>query len=149
MKNREGGFTLVELLITLAITGIIFTVAGTAIHQLSTVSEYGNNKLAATHELQNAARWFYQDGQMAVSADCGSDLSFTLSSGQTVTYSLDGRFLNRDDGGNIMTLAQNISSISFSAQGRLISMNITSELSGRMEDSEQATYKVYLRAVQP
>ena len=55
--NKQKGFTVVELLIAIAITGLIVSFLGTAIHQIITVTEYGNDKLTAMHELQNAAHW--------------------------------------------------------------------------------------------
>jgi prepilin-type N-terminal cleavage/methylation domain-containing protein len=148
MKN-EGGYTLVEMLITIAISGLIFVVVGTVMFQLSTVSGYGNDKLSTIHEVQNAQYWFNLDGQTAVSASGGSSLVLAFPAGQTVTYALTGKNMQRIEGSSSMTLAQNISSLSFSVQARLVSMDITSSISGRTDVSEQNTYKVYLRPVQP
>lgn len=148
MIKKEQGYTLIELLVTIAITGIIFTVIGTAIYQLSTVSGYGNDKLTADHELQNAAYWFNLDGQTAVTSTGGDILSFSLPSGNIITYSLEGTVLERSVGPVTTTLAQNISSANFSVEGRLVSMDITSSPSGRANVNVQQVYKVYLRPVQ-
>jgi len=145
--RTEKGITLVELLIVIAITGVLFSVIGPVIYQLTTVSGYGNDRLTAIHELQNSAYWFNYDGQMAVTAAGGSSLVFSLPSGETITYSLNGANFLRTEEGQTMTLAQNISNVAFVVQGRLVSMNITSTLSGRMEAYEQNTYQVYLRPV--
>jgi prepilin-type N-terminal cleavage/methylation domain-containing protein len=149
LKKKAGGYTLVELLITLAISGLIFVVVGTVMFQLSTVSGDGNDKLSVVHEVQNAQYWFNLDGQTAMSATGGASLVLAFPAGQTVTYSLTGKSLQRVEGSSTMTLAQNISSLSFSVQARLVSMDITSSISGRTDVSEQNTYKVYLRPVQP
>ena len=85
--------------------------------------------------------------RMAVSAAGGTSLVFTLPSGETITYSLNGVNFRRTMNGNTMTLAQNISAVAFGVQGRLVSLNITSSQSGRMDVNEQKTYQVYLRPV--
>lgn len=147
--NKENGYTLVELLVTIAITGIIFVVVGTVMFQLSTVSGYGNDKLTVSHDLQNAAYWFNLDGQMALSAAGSSSLTWTLPGSQTITYALSGTNLQRNNGTSTLTLSQNISALSFSVQGRLVSMNITSSISERTAVSEQNVYNVYIRSVAP
>jgi prepilin-type N-terminal cleavage/methylation domain-containing protein len=146
MKN-ERGFTLVELLVVTAITGIIVTVLGTAIYQLSTVSEYGDARLTALHELQNAAYWFNLDGQMAVSATGGAGLSLTLPSSALITYTLAGTSLTRTAGASSITLAQNITTASFSVSGSVITMALTSNPPGRNPVNEQGTYNVSMRPV--
>ena len=144
----EHGFTLVELLITVALTGILASVVGPSISQIVNVTEYGDDRLLALHELQNTASWFSLDGQMAVSAVGGSGLTLTLPTTQTITYTLAGTNLTRNDGVNpVKTLAQNISSVSYTVNGRLVTMNLTSAPTGRMGVSEQGTYVVYLRSV--
>jgi prepilin-type N-terminal cleavage/methylation domain-containing protein len=148
MKN-ERGYTLVELLITIGISGLIFVVVGTVLFQLTTVSGYGNDRLSTLHEVQNAAYWFNLDGQAAVSAAGGTSLVFSFPSGQSVTYALTGTNLQRLEGSSTLTLARNISNLLFAVQGRLVSMDITSAIAGRTDVSEQNVYKVYLRPVLP
>lgn len=77
--KRQLGFSLVELLAALAITGLVVSGLGTAIYQMLSVTQYGNARLTASHELQNAAHWFSFDGQRASSASGGSLLTLTLS----------------------------------------------------------------------
>jgi prepilin-type N-terminal cleavage/methylation domain-containing protein len=145
--STEKGITLIELLIVIAITGVIFSVIGPVIYQLTTVSGYGNDRLTTIHELQNTAYWFNHDGQMAVSAVGGSSLVLTLPAGGPVTYSLSGNDILRTEAGSSMTLAQNIVSAAWTVQGRLVSLDITSGISGRTDEYEQNTYQVYLRPV--
>ncbi len=143
--KRQRGFTLVELLVTVAITGLIVSGLGTAIYQIFTVTEYGNDKLTATHELQNVSHWFSLDGQRAGAASGGSELVLTLSDDSSITYSLVGTELYRTAGGSNMTLAQNITSANFSVENRTITMTVTSSPQGRWDVSDNGTYKVYLR----
>ena len=145
MIKAERGFSLVELLVATAITGLVVSGLGTAIYQIITVTEYGNDKLTAMHELQNAAHWFSLDGQRASTASGGSELVLTLSDDSLITYSLVDTELYRMAGGLNMTLAQNITSANFSVENRTITMTITSSPTGRWDVSDNGTYKVYLR----
>ena len=144
MKGQEG-VTLVELLVAVAVTGIIVVFLGTAIYQIITITEYGNDRLTAMHELQNAAHWFNIDGQRASTANVNGDLLLTISANNSITYSLAGAELRRTAGGNQMTLARNISNADFSIENRVITISLTSSPEGRDNVSENGTYKVYLR----
>ncbi len=145
MMKRERGFTLVELLIAVAITGLIVSFLGTAIYKIITVTEYGNDRMTAIHELQNAAHWVSLDGQSASAVSGGNELVLTLPDDSSITYAVVGTELHRTAGESPMTLAQNISDVSFSVENRIITMTITSSPEGRPNVSEQGTYKVYLR----
>jgi len=143
--NTQKGMTMVELVVATAVTGIIVVFLGTAIYQILTVTGYGNNRLIAAHELENAAYWLNRDGQQSITASGGSGLSLTLSDNSTVTYALTGTELRRTAGGNNIILARNIASLNFSVSNRVITMSLTSSLVGRDSVSENGTYQVYLR----
>ena len=141
----QGGITLVELLIAIAVTGIIVSFLGTAIYQIITVTEYGSDRLTAMHELQNASHWFSLDGQRARTATGGDGLALTLSDNSSIDYSLEGTELRRTVGGAQMILARNITSAAFSIEDRVVTMSLTSSPEGRDSVSENGVYKVYLR----
>ncbi len=143
--NGQRGMTLVELVVAIAVTGIIVAFLGTAVNQISTVAGYGNDRLTALHELQNAAFWFNRDGQRAVTAIADSALQLTISESSLITYSLVGTDLRRTAGGDQMVLARNIVSADFSVDNRVVTMSLTSSPAGRDNVSENGTYKVYLR----
>jgi prepilin-type N-terminal cleavage/methylation domain-containing protein len=143
--NKQSGMTLVELIIAIAITGVIVVFLGVSIYQIITVSEYGNNRLTALHEIQNAAYWLNTDGQGALNAAGGSQLVLTLSDNSTVIYSLSGTDLLRSAGGTPLTVAHNIISALFSVNDRIITINLTSSPLSRDDVSQQGTYMVYLR----
>jgi Tfp pilus assembly protein PilE len=146
--KRQSGATMVELITAVAITGIIVVFLGTAIYHIITVSEYGNDKFTALHELQNAAYWFHKDGQEAKTAIGGSQLELTLSDNSTVTYMLVGTNLQRVSAGIQLILARNISNADFSVDDRLVTMSLTSNPPGRNNISENGTYMIYLRPVE-
>ena len=143
--NGQRGMTMVELLVAIAVTGIIVVFLGTAIYQIITVSAYGNDRLTAMHELQNSAHWFNLDGQKAVTANVNGELLLTISETSSITYSLVGKELRRTADGSQMTLARNITSADFSIDNRVITMSLTSSPEGRDNVSENGTCKVYLR----
>ena len=143
--KKQAGMTMVELIVAIAITGVIVAFLGTAIYQIITVSEYGNNRLTALHELQNTAHWLNLDGQGALAATGGGQLVLTLSDNSTVTYALSGAELRRSAGGSQVTLARNISSAIFTVNNRVITMDLTSAPIARDDVSASRTYMVYLR----
>ena len=146
MKLRnENGFSLVELVMSTAVIGIIISFLGTAIYQILLFTEYGNNRLTAMHELQNAGYWFVRDGQSAVSATGGGTLSLTMSDNSSITYALTGNELRRSAGGAPMALARNITNADFVVTGSLATMTVTSSPNSRHQVSENETYRVYLR----
>lgn len=145
IKGKEKGFTLVDLVIATAITGLIVSFLGTSIYQMLTVTDYGNGKLTATHELQNAAYWFQIDGQEAKAATGGGNLILTLSDNSTVTYALDDTALERSVSGGEMVLAKNITNVEFTVNSRVITMSLTSSPESRDNISENGVYQVFLR----
>lgn len=146
---NQRGTTLVEILIATAILGLIVTLPGTAIYQFINVVERGRVKMVALHEVQNAAHWVARDGQMANTAVGGSQLALTLPDSTSIIYTLVGsgpRYeLRRTAGGSQIAVARNVTSASFSINGRVIIMTLTSSPESRWAVSEERTYKVYLR----
>jgi hypothetical protein len=97
------------------------------------------------HSVQNAAHWVTLDGQMAISAIGGSDLTMTLPSGAVISYALTGTDLQRSYGSANRTVAEDVSSIIFTVQGRVIYMTIIAAPSSRWGVSENQTYRVFMR----
>jgi prepilin-type N-terminal cleavage/methylation domain-containing protein len=141
----QAGMTLVELITAIAITGVIIVFMGTAVFQIVKISAYGNDEFTALHEMQNAAYWFNNDGQEAKAATGGNQLVLTLTDNSTITYSLQGTKLLRNANSQQMTLAQNISRVTFSVNDKLVTMYITATPAGVSGVSENGTYMVYLR----
>lgn len=146
--RKSAGFTLVELLVTIALSGLVFSIAVTAIYQLSSVTTYGSSRLDVLHDQQNAAFWFNQDGQQSLNAAVNNGLVFTDGNGVTTTYRLSGTNLERVWGSFVQVLGQNFSSAGFTVSQKVVSMHLVSSIAGRAEDRVDKTYQVYLRAVQ-
>lgn len=143
--NRQKGYTLVELMIALAVTGVITTVLGLAVQQIVTVPEQNNDKIAAVHAVQNAGHWVGLDGQTATGAVGGSSLMLTLADNSTVSYILYDDELHRVYGSSNRTISRDISSASFSVVGNMITMDIESSPSNRWNISKNGTFQICMR----
>jgi prepilin-type N-terminal cleavage/methylation domain-containing protein len=141
----ERGYTLVELIIAIAITGFLTATLGLVVQQTVTVPERGGDQVNALHAIQNAAHWVSLDGQTAKSASGGSGLALTLPDDSSLSYILYGDELHRVSGSSNRTIARGIASASFSVEGRLITMNITAAPESRWDMSESGTYQINMR----
>ena len=139
---------MVEMLIATAISGLMIAGLVTAVYHIVTNTEYASDKMTAVHELGNIAHWFNIDGQGASTASGGDELILTLPDDSSITYTLVGTELHRTAGVSQITLARNISDISFTVHNRIITMTVTSSSPGRDEVSKQGVYKVYLRSLE-
>jgi prepilin-type N-terminal cleavage/methylation domain-containing protein len=145
--KKQLGFSLIELLITISIMGIMAGVLGPVFNQVLDVPDYGNEKITALHELQNVAHRVNIDGQMAKSATGGSSLVLTMPDASTITYTLSSNNLTRSKGGINTLLARDISYLNFTVNGRYVTMNIISSPEGRWDVSENKTYQICLRYI--
>lgn len=116
---HQRGFTLVELLVSMAILGLITAPLGTAIRQTMVLTADNNTRVRALVSMENAARWLSGDiriaqdtGLATSSSDSTLQLSWTdwAESAQydnynadnvvykryRVTYSLNGTDMEQD-----------------------------------------------------
>jgi prepilin-type N-terminal cleavage/methylation domain-containing protein len=103
-KNKSG-FTLLEVMVSLAITGFIGLGAATCIFQVLNETSRNNDYTAASRNAMNAALWIGRDAQMAqtVSGSAGFPQTANLSlawedwnnSSYNATYSLQNGNLLR------------------------------------------------------
>jgi type II secretory pathway pseudopilin PulG len=141
----EQGYTLVEAAVTIAIMGFLITVLAMAVQQVVVVPERGGDQVNAIHSVQNAAHWVALDGQMAESATGGSSLIITLPDSTEINYALAGNNLQRSYDGVSRTIAEDVSSVNFTVQGKNIYMTIVATPESRWGVSQNQTYQVYMR----
>jgi prepilin-type N-terminal cleavage/methylation domain-containing protein len=108
MKRREAGFTLVEVLISIAVSGLILGLIGTFITQTLRLTDSDNDLLLVTDDLRTTGGWLTQDGQMAdlaTSTAVGSSLILSWTDaysganlGYQSTYAVSGTQLQRGYG---------------------------------------------------
>lgn len=141
----EHGYTLVEAMIAIAITGFLVTAIGMVVQLMTSVPERGSDQVNALHSIQNAAHWVTMDGQMASSATGGDSLILTLPDASTISYLRYGTELNRLYGSDNQTVAEDVASVNFTVQDKFIYMTIVATPSSRWDISENKTYRVYMR----
>jgi prepilin-type N-terminal cleavage/methylation domain-containing protein len=104
--KSQKGLTLIELMVALAISGIISGGITMTFYQLVTGGIRASNHMTLVRQVQNAGYWVSDDAQAAQDVDdnpAGGEflvLTWTDWDGvvNTVTYTLDGTELWRDDG---------------------------------------------------
>jgi len=67
MKLGEKGFTYIELVLAIAIMGLVSTAASAAIFQIFGGTERNNDHITAVGQVHNAGYWISRDSQMAQS----------------------------------------------------------------------------------
>ena len=79
LKKGEKGFTLVELLIAMLLTGIVATaITGTILYVLN-VNFNTANRMTAIRQVRNVGFWISPDFQMARDVDPGGSQGFPLT----------------------------------------------------------------------
>ena len=119
-KNQMG-FTLVELMLAIAITGVITGGITMTIFQVFDANVRTSNHMTAVRQVQNAGYWVSRDAQMAQDIVTGDDpatpgvtefLTLTWTDyngdGHQVTYTLEGAELWRNYDGQRSLVAQHI-----------------------------------------
>lgn len=89
--NREQGFTLLEIIVVLAVSGILVAAFASPISSILFRTSDQSNRVTAVSNLQNAAVWIDKDVQMALSTD--------LDSGETSTGEI--RLMSLDENGDM------------------------------------------------
>ena len=105
MKRREGGFALIELLISAALVGIIMPVMTMTTASLATNTQAANDHNVVLHQVQSAGYWIPRDVQMAKSVVFDDPSGFPLTmvipvdtdenNDYSVDYLFDGNKLKR------------------------------------------------------
>lgn len=166
VNKKQGGFTLIELMLAIALSGIITGAITATIFQLVDGSARTNNHMIAVRQAQEAGFFVSRDAQMiqeepVIERNVDDELeSITLTwtdwggTVNVVIYTFEGtgevRELWRDDGDGKVIIAQFINpdldktDCNFE-DGRLTFMVTTTVGAGSQEQSETRTYEVVPR----
>ena len=157
LLREEKGASLVELLVAIAISVLVFSVLSTALVQFVLTTRWGNNQLQATSDIQVASIWLGRDALEAASftpgagteygtlswADASQEYRYLYDSAETalVREHLDGGVLQSRT--LIARQIQNQADVTFAYSGGLLTVNITATAGG---ESESASLELSLRA---
>ena len=155
--KAQRGFTLIELVVALAISGSLVTVIVMSIFQISSASTSSVDHMTAISHAQNAGQWFGVDVAQADTVSVGASDGFPLVLSRTqydgthheVTYDITGSELRRsysvDGGAPTETLiAGNVNASGTSCQlddGVLVLTVATESGQGPQQKTETRVYK--------
>lgn len=141
--KAQNGFTLVEMLATMAVAGLLIGALVSIFFHISVTSSQGADILTISEEFQNIGQNITRDGQMAKSASGGSELVLTLPNSSTITYTLSGTELRRLTGGSSNSVGNHIIGATFSVNDRIITATLTASIGGATV--EENTFQVRMR----
>jgi len=156
---KQKGFTLVEVLVVLAVGGVLMTGLLLSIHNVVFGTGRTNSQVVALMEVNNTALRLKKDIQMAhtvvlLSPPSLVELGWTDYTGaqtenltHSITYELSGtKLLRTYDSGNTSIVGRNIASVVFTEDGRVVNVVITATGSGFWQRSETLEFSVYRRS---
>ena len=154
--RNEGGATLVEMLVAMAISVLVFGVITTALVQFMLITRWGNNQLQISNDFQVASLWLGRDALESSSFTPGTGVIYgTLKwadDSQQFRYSYDpaSKSLKREHlvSGIVqttLTVARHIEAqtdVTFGLTSKLLTVSITSSSGNEVEST---TLKLALR----
>jgi prepilin-type N-terminal cleavage/methylation domain-containing protein len=102
-SKKQKGYGMIEIILSLALIGILSTGITTFVIQTMTQGEKANNRMNAMMQVENAGYWVTRDVQMSENVTLGDDAGFPLQlfwkdgelNEYQVTYSVTEGCINR------------------------------------------------------
>ncbi len=158
MKD-ERGFTLVELLVAMALSALLMTVLANAVFRMGQGFDASTSQMAADRTLDNASVYLGGDVSMGKYTDLTSGAAAAASmqlfwndyytgrrTFHSIRYYLSGGNLLRDYDGSIATVADSVTAASFSLSGSVVTVALTATATtGTSSFAESKTYRLRMR----
>ena len=158
---REKGFTLIELVLALAVGSVILTGAVMSIYNVLVTTGRGSNQVVALTDINRAALAIKNDLLMAQTTDLVDGVpkssanmtwyDYTSSFGSafgtdhSASYSLAGGELRRTYDGVVSIVGRHVTSISFTQTGKAVTVIISSGNAILASGVETLNFSVHLR----
>lgn len=156
--NNQSGFTLIDLLIFIAVGGILGAAIVMSTTQLFQGSGYSNNYNKAMNNVRNAGEWISRDGRMAETVNMAPTVGFleltwhdydgTLHT-VIYEYTADKTITRQFDTGSPTTVAENINitpTIYYNSATRVLTLTVTAAAgTGSQQKTADGTYEITLR----
>ena len=160
---RQKGFTLIEVLVVLAVSSLVMASAVGIFYQAVWGTSRTNSQVIALTDVHQAASQIKKDLQMAQNTDLADGVlqedtallgwtdytSFDLEENKdhSSTYNLlsDGVLHRTDESDTTSIIGRNITYLGFTQDGRVVNVVITATESGASPRSETLEFSVYLR----
>jgi prepilin-type N-terminal cleavage/methylation domain-containing protein len=163
-RPRSRGFTLVEVIIALGITGLIGVALTGAVYQMLTVPSQASAHMLAVQQVENAVHWLSRDVQQAQVVTPSGDSGFPLtiswtewdSTNKSITYAIENGELLRTyaaSGSEPVTVVvawhidADVESSSCQFSGGVFTFQLTARIAAIRPASETRTGRVTPRSV--
>lgn len=159
VHSNQRGVTLIELLLAVAITGIVTGGITMTFFQVLTGNARTSSHMTAIKQVQNAGYWISHDAKMAQDVDTDDDpgtpelelvtLTWTEwdNTAHQVTYDIVNGELKRTEGATETVVARYIDSTKTKCEmtGDKLILTVTATVTGSQERSETRVYEVIPR----
>lgn len=165
-KMNQKGFTLIEIMVVMAVSGLVVMAVVTSIYQIFWGTLRTNDSSMALNEVNNVVPWLKRDIQISQYSNLTNgdpvpksslelhwiDLTFFATDNVVVhdsDYSLSGTTLLRVYDGTTRVIGRNITSIGFTQDNYIITCNLTT--TGPTEGihhSENYIFSVLMRSAE-
>ncbi len=154
---RQKGFTLLELLVAMAVGGVVMAGALAAVYQVVWGTSRTNSQVVALNDVHQAALQLKKDLEMTQSADLPGGAAINLSwtdytsfdleenKNHTSSYVLSNGELQRTYDGTMSIVGRNITSLGFTQNGQAINVVITATGPGAAKKGETLKFSAYIR----
>lgn len=160
---NQKGFTLIEMLVAMAVGGMLMAGIVTAVFQIVYGAGQIKRESVALADIDNAAHWLTRDVVLGQSTDlvdgapAVSQMTLTWndstwwaeqeeSVSHSVIYTYSGTALQRNYDGVVTTVGRHLTDVGFSLDDRLVTITLTSSLEEEPRSAVTRNYKIQMRA---